>query len=257
MPELVPTVLYQDDQVLVVNKPAGLLVHRGWANDRHTLMTWSRRTFGPDARPVHRLDRATSGALLLCFGAEATALLQAQFGAGTIVKNYLTFTRGITPEKGLIDHGLRKSKLHERRPATTAIRRLGEFERYSLLEARPFSGRQHQIRKHLKHISHPVIGDTRYGKGEHNRKFRAEFSLHRLCLHASRLCFVHPRTSLAHTVCAPLPDDLAAPFERLGLLAAALDATTGSVWAPGPTDLPVLCRDEPAADPLATSPASG
>lgn len=256
MPPPVPTILYQHDLLLVVNKPAGLLLHRGPANDRHTLMSWAKRTFGREARPVHRLDRATSGALLLCFDPETTAALQAQFTNGTVVKNYLTFTRGIAPEQGLVDHGLRKSKLHPRRPAQTAIRRLGQFERYSLVEARPYTGRQHQIRRHLKHVSHPVIGDTRYGKGEHNRKFRAEFALHRLCLHASRLRFQHPTTAQWVTVCATLPDDLALPFGRMGLLEKALEATREPAWAPEPTDLPVLCRDEPTAD-LATSTGPG
>jgi tRNA pseudouridine65 synthase len=232
-------------------------VHRGWANDRHTLMTWAKRTFGREARPVHRLDRATSGVLLLCFDAAVTALLQAQFQQGTVVKNYLALTRGISPTLGLVDHGLRKSKLHERRPAQTAIRRLGEYERYSLVEARPYTGRQHQIRRHLKHVAHPVIGDTRYGKGEHNRKFRSELSLMRLCLHASRLRFVHPTTGEVCTVCATLPADLAQPFERMGLLEAALRATTGPVWEPGPTDLPVLCRDtEPVPESLASLPSA-
>lgn len=266
MTELAPSVLYHDALLAAVHKPAGLLMHRGWANDRHTLMRWARREFGREARAVHRLDRATSGVLLLCFDGETTALLQAQFADGTVVKNYLALTRGIAPELGLVDHGLRKTKLHERRPARTAIRRLGEYERYSLIEARPYTGRQHQIRRHLKHISHPLIGDTRYGKGEHNRRFRTERNLHRLCLHASRIRFLHPGTGAELTVSAALPDDLAEPFASIGLLEAAVAATVGPTWAPAAADLPVLCRDEDAApghdeddqaEPLASSPAPG
>lgn len=238
-----PSLLYQDDVLVVVNKPSGLPVHRGWASDRVTLMTWVRRALGGHMAPVHRLDRATSGVMVLCSSAEAVTRVQAQFTTGAVVKNYLALTRGITPEAGLIDHGLRKSKLHERRPACTSIRRLGTFERYSLVEARPHTGRQHQVRRHLKHLSHPLIGDTRYGKGEHNRRFRAEFGLERLALHANRLSLRHPSSGQPLTFHAVLPDDLRLPFEKLELALAAHEACHGEAWAPGPTDLPVLCRD--------------
>jgi tRNA pseudouridine65 synthase len=242
-----PRVLYEDDVLVVLDKPSGLVVHRGWATDRVTVMSWVRRLFGRNVDPVHRLDRATSGVLVLCRDSALLTRVQAQFEAGTVVKNYLALTRGITPERGLIDHGLRKSKEHERRAAKTSIRRLGTWERYSLVEARPHTGRQHQIRRHLKHISHPLLGDTRYGKGEHNRRFRSEFDLMRLCLHASRLSLTHPRSGQALTFSAELPGDLRAPFARLGLDRIAADACDGETWAPGPTDLPVLCRDEDEA----------
>jgi tRNA pseudouridine65 synthase len=246
-----PTVLYQDELLVVVDKPSGLASHRGWAADRSSVVSWARRSLGKQVVPVHRLDRATSGVMLLCRRPEVVPALQAQFSSGGVVKNYLALTRGICPEVGLIDHGLRKSRLHERRPAQTAVRRLCSVERYSLVEARPFTGRQHQVRRHLKHLSHPIIGDTRYGKGEHNRRFRTEFGLHRLALHASRLEIEHPSTGQRQSFVAALPPDLEHPLDRFGVGTAATLACTGPVWAPGPTDLPVLCRDpEPATWPL-------
>jgi tRNA pseudouridine65 synthase len=237
--------LYEDDVLIAISKPSGLLSHRGWANDRVTVMTWARGRFGKSVVPVHRLDRATSGVMLLCRVPTLIPALQEQFSTGRVVKNYLALTRGICPEAGIIDHGLKKSKLHERRPARTAVRRLHTEERYSLVEARPYTGRQHQVRRHLKHLSHPIIGDTRYGKGEHNRRFRTEFGLHRLALHASRLCVVHPTTGAVLSFAAELPEDLRQPLERFGVGAQAIVACRGPVWAPGPTDLPVLCQDEP------------
>lgn len=249
-----PRVLHRDEVLVVLDKPSGLVVHRGWATDRVTLMSWVKQHLGIRLDPVHRLDRATSGVIVLCADPTAVQRVQAQFETGTVVKNYLALTRGITPESGLIDHALRKSKLHERRPAQTSIRRLGTWERYSLVEARPHTGRQHQVRRHLKHLSHPLIGDTRYGKGEHNRRFRAEFGLSRLALHASRLSLRHPRSDEPMTFHAELPEELRLLFARLQLDAVAQQACLGDAWAPGPTDLPVLCRDpEPTESALAES----
>ena len=143
-------------------------------------------------------------------------------------------------------HALRKSKEHERRPAQTALQRLGTFERYSLLQARPYTGRQHQIRKHVKHISHPAIGDVRYGKSEHNRLFRERFALHRLCLHASKLRLEHPHSGAALEFRAPLPADLAQPFEQMGLANSAQDSIAAALWAPAIVELPILASDDDA-----------
>jgi tRNA pseudouridine65 synthase len=102
-------------------------------------------------------------------------------------------------------------------PAVTEFRRLAVFERYALVEARPLTGRRHQIRRHFKHISHPLIGDVRYGKGEHNRLFRERFGLHRLALHALELAFVHPETEEELRIVAPVPEDLAGPLRAMGI----------------------------------------
>jgi len=102
-------------------------------------------------------------------------------------------------------------------PAVTEFRRLATFERYALVEARPRTGRFHQIRRHFKHLSHPLIGDVRYGKGEHNRLFRERFGLHRLALHALELAFEHPGTGEPLRIVAPVPEDLAGPLGKMGM----------------------------------------
>lgn len=232
--------LHRDDHIVVVNKPSGVAVHRGWARDRVTLLDLVRDLVGQYVYPAHRLDRATSGAIVFTLDSALATRMQAAFAAGEVVKNYLALTRGVAPELGLVVHGLRKSKQHERRPAQTALRRLGTFERYSLVEARPFTGRLHQIRRHLKHIAHPILGDTRYGKGEHNRRFRAEFDLHRLALHASKLRFPHPVTHELLELRAGVPADLSETLRRIGLLERAEQAMSDPAWHPDAASLPRL-----------------
>jgi tRNA pseudouridine65 synthase len=217
-----------------------MIVHRGWGTDRVTALSALRDQVGAYVYPVHRLDRGTSGALLFAFSSELAASLQAAFERTEVAKNYLVLTRGITPETGLVDHAIAKSKEHEKRPARTAFRRLGEFERYSLVEARPFTGRLHQIRRHLKFISHPVIGDTRYGKGEHNRLFRERFALQRLALHALSLGFVHPLTAERIQIQAPLHVDLRGPLTQMGLDAAVLRVEAEPPWQPEPSTLQIF-----------------
>jgi tRNA pseudouridine65 synthase len=166
---------------------------------------------------VHRLDRATSGVLLFALTREAAAQLGVQLQAGGFDKRYLALVRGITPDQVEVDHPLAKEPGQERKPARTSVRRLGTFERYSLVEATPHTGRAHQVRRHLKHLSHPILGDTRYGNGEHNRACRARFSLHRLALHAARLSFTHPASGDRIAVRAALSADLALPLEAMSL----------------------------------------
>lgn len=222
-------VLWSDEHLVVVDKPSGLAVHQGWAREPQTVVSVLRDQLGQHWSPVHRLDRATSGALLLAREPETIRRLQSQFDAGTVVKNYLALVRGITPERGLIDHAIAKSKEHEKRDARTAFLRVGTFERYSVVLARPLTGRLHQIRRHLKFISHPLIGDTKYGKGEHNRLFRERFGLHRLALHASHLQFSHPYTDAVLCCRAPIPQDLDL-IDRIGLLLQVNAVVDGPVW---------------------------
>ena len=213
-------ILYRDDDLVVVDKPSGMIVHRGWARDPVTAMTLARGLLGRRVYPVHRLDRGTSGALLFALDPEIARRLQEAFAAGGVEKRYLALVRGIPPEEGVIDHPLPRQGDRPdalRVPAVTRFWRLGTFERYSLVEAMPETGRSHQIRRHFKHLSHPLIGDVQFGKGEHNRLFRERFSLHRLALHARELAFAHPRTGAAVRVVAPLPADLAGPLGAMGL----------------------------------------
>jgi tRNA pseudouridine65 synthase len=134
-----------------------------------------------------------------------------------VEKRYIALVRGIPPEAGVIDHPVPRAPDGPRVPAVTEFRRLATFERYALVEALPRTGRLHQIRRHFKHISHPLIGDVRYGKGEHNRLFRDRFGLHRLALHALELAFDHPPAGRPLRIFAPVPEDLAGVLGAMGL----------------------------------------
>lgn len=214
-------VLYADEHVVVVNKPSGMLVHRGQASDRVVAMTIVRDLVGRHTYPAHRLDRGTSGALMLALTPEHAATLQGQLGAHTVDKVYLALVRGIPPAEGQIDHAIQRGDREGPRvPASSRFRRLASVHdpgRYSLVEVQTYTGRRHQVRRHMKHISHPLIGDVRYGKGPHNRLFRERYGLHRLALHAALLAFDHPTTGARVIVEAPLPADLAGPLEALGM----------------------------------------
>lgn len=213
--------LYLDEHLVVVDKPSGLAVHKGWDADPVNALKLVRRLTGRYVYPVHRLDRATSGVLVFAFDSATTALLQASFTEKKVEKRYLALVRGVTPEEGVIDHPIPKKPKGERVDAVTRFaRRAVVLDRYSLVLAVPETGRLHQIRRHLKHLNHPLIGDTRYGDGKENRRHREEFGLHRLALHAAWMSFPHPHGGQSIVVEAPLPDDLVAPFERMGFCAA-------------------------------------
>jgi tRNA pseudouridine65 synthase len=214
-------VLHQDERCVVVDKPSGMIVHRGWADDDRDLLRLTRDTVGRYVYPMHRLDRGASGAVLFALDEEAARLLSRSFADGSIDKRYLALTRGHPPEHGLIDHAIPRAPGEERVPAQTEYQRLGTFERYALVMALPKTGRLHQIRRHLKHLSCPLIGDVKYGKGEHNRFFRDSYGLERLALHAAALRFAHPTTGLATTVRAPLTGSLAVCLAALSLQDAA------------------------------------
>jgi len=211
-PEL--AIVHADERLVAINKPSGMLVHRGWARDDVVAVDLLAAQLGRYVWPLHRLDRGTSGIVVFALDAETAREFSAALEHGEIGKRYLALVRGHAPDELLIDYSLRRvdSDDPERLPARTLVRRLGEWERYSLVEAVPYTGRTHQIRRHLKHIAHPIIGDVRYGKGAHNRMFRERFGLHRLALHAAELRFGEL------TIRAPLPDDLAGPLASMGLV---------------------------------------
>jgi tRNA pseudouridine65 synthase len=211
--------LYVDEHIVVANKPSGLLVHRGWDDDDDVAMFRVRDAIGAQVSPVHRLDRGTSGALLFARTIEATAALSRDFEAGQVDKRYLALVRGTPPEAGVIDHPVPKKESGARVPALTRFRRIARstVDRCSLVEASPETGRLHQIRRHLKHLNHPVVGDVNYGSGEINRHYRAQYQLHRLALHAHFLAFEHPLTHVRVAVTAPMPDDLGAVLAALAL----------------------------------------
>jgi tRNA pseudouridine65 synthase len=213
--------LHVDPHLVVANKPAGLLVHRGWDNDVDVAMFRVRDALGQYVWPVHRLDRGTSGVLLFARSSEAAAALALRFAAGEVDKRYLALVRGSPPDSGVIDYPIPKNEGKPRVAALTRFRVVARspVERCSLVLVTPETGRLHQVRRHMKHIDHPLVGDVRHGSGEINRLYRARYGVHRLALHALSLGFVHPVTNVRVECSAPLPRDLADALEALGLAA--------------------------------------
>jgi tRNA pseudouridine65 synthase len=212
------TFLHRDDSCIVVNKPSGVIVHRGLANDREDVMRAVRNRIGAHVFPVHRLDRGTSGALVFALSSETARVLGKAFEEGRVHKQYWALTRG-KPQDGEIDHPIEKREGGPRVPAVTRVRCLGVNGRYALVEAEPLTGRLHQVRRHLKHVSCPIIGDVKYGKGEHNRYFREHYGLHRLALHAVAIRFEHPVSGERVQVRAPLDAALHNTLTALGFSA--------------------------------------
>jgi tRNA pseudouridine65 synthase len=202
-------ILYRDDALVAIDKPAGLAVHRGWAADDRFAMTAVRDAIGAWVYPVHRLDRGASGVLVFALSPAAARELAGRFERGEVDKRYRALVRGAPPAHVVIDHAIPRRPGGPRVPAVTEVRVLERFGRYSWVEAAPRTGRLHQIRRHLKHISCPLIGDVRYGKGPHNRLFRDRYGLHRLALHAASLAIGALRIE------APLPLDLAGALAQL------------------------------------------
>ena len=223
-------VLYCDDFLAVVDKPAGLMVHdsklaRGesdFAADR------LREQFGRKIFLVHRLDRATSGCLLLAFDRDTASALGKALMSREVAKDYLAVCRGWPGEAVFtVDHPLDGGPgKPEKKPALTRFECLAKMEldepsagfptsRYALLHARPETGRFRQIRRHLKHLSHHLIGDTSHGDGRHNRIFRMR-GVHRMLLHASRLEFAHPQDGRRVAVEAPVDAQFTGVLEMFG-----------------------------------------
>jgi tRNA pseudouridine65 synthase len=202
------TILYQSAALVAVNKPSGLAVHRGQSRDPVHALELVRDTVNAYVYPVHRLDRATSGVLVFALSQAAAKELGAAFALGTVDKRYLALVRGNPPDHVVVDHPLSQDDGKSPQAARTEITTRARYGRYALVEATPKTGRTHQIRRHLKHLSCPIIGDVRYGKGEHNRFFRTEFALHRLALHATSITLADPATGERVTIRAPLPAEL-------------------------------------------------
>jgi tRNA pseudouridine65 synthase len=222
------TLLYRDDWLVAMDKPPGLLVHRSpIANAEDFALQRLRRQLGRRVYAVHRLDRPTSGVLLFALNRDALVSLSRSFAERRVEKRYLAVVRGYPPDEGLIDYPLPGTRGEASRPAVTRYRTLGRVElpvavgryptsRYALVEARPLTGRYHQIRRHFHHVFHPLIGDTTHGEGRHNRFFREAYGVGRLLLHAHRLEFQHPQTGVPVTIRAPLDESWLGLMERLG-----------------------------------------
>ena len=210
-------ILLRDDALglVIVAKPSGVAVHRGWAPERDTMLARVRDAVGARVDPLHRLDRATSGALALSLRRECTARLSAPFQDHTARKTYLALVRGAFPDEVDHDRPIRLGRTHDRVDAHSRFRCLARADGCSLVDAEPITGRLHQLRRHLKQLSHPIIGDVNYGKGNINRHYRESVGLTRLALHAERLRLTYGDRTI--DVRAPVPPDLAEPLRRLGL----------------------------------------
>ncbi len=212
---------------MAVDKPPGLLVHRTGldAGETQFAVQLLRDQLGRPVWPAHRLDKGTSGVLLFALDADtARALGQAFEAPDVIQKTYLAVVRGWPPQAGLIDHPLKRLD-DDARPgrdevqdAQTRYRALEHYElplpygtfastRCALVELQPLTGRRHQLRRHLKHIAHPIIGDATHGKGPLNRAVAGLLGLQRLWLHARRLQLRHPVTGAALDIGAPADAD--------------------------------------------------
>lgn len=213
-------ILYESESVLALYKPSNTVVHRGWADDCPVLADSVREYLDADtAHPIHRLDRGTSGVVVFAKNAEAARRLNESFANGEVRKTYLALVRGVPKaEEGVIDHPIPRREKGPRVEARTrwvlVESRPAEPRHLSLVRAFPETGRLHQVRRHLKHIDHPVIGDANYGKGKLNRAIRERYGLARLALHAEALTF--PDQGADVTVYAPLPEDLREPLRAMG-----------------------------------------
>jgi tRNA pseudouridine65 synthase len=211
------SILHRDDRLIVVDKPSGLIVHRMRGDHSITAADIIRdeithsQVFG-----VHRLDRATSGILMFALDSAMAKYVQEELQGGRVEKHYVALVRGPMKESCTLDHPILMKDTGRRVDAITHFEPLMHCDRWTLVEARPVTGRLHQIRRHLKHLNHPIVGDVRWGKGEINRMFRQEHGLHRMALHCYSLSLNHPDLGQIKIDC-PLPPDMVLPLKSLGM----------------------------------------
>lgn len=220
-------ILYQDDELIAIDKPAGMLVHRSWLDKAETqfAMQTLRDQIGQHVFPIHRLDRPTSGVLLFALNSEMARLMCEQFEQHQVQKSYLALVRGYLTGEARLDYPLKvildkvaDKFSSEKAPqeAITDYRGLATVElpypagkhptaRYSLVELKPQTGRKHQLRRHMKHLFHPILGDSKYGDLHQNRSFAQHTGCTRLMLHSNALHFVQPRNQQKITIFSP-PD---------------------------------------------------
>ncbi|WP_432458999.1 MULTISPECIES: tRNA pseudouridine(65) synthase TruC [unclassified Agarivorans] len=222
------TVLYQDEHYVAIYKPAGLLVHRSWIAKEATQFALQilRDQLGHYVYPVHRLDRPTCGVLVMATSSEAAKKLAEQFASHRVYKEYLAVVRGYVEGEHQLDYPLKEKhdkmvdgRAQQDKPAQSAFtcyRGLAQVElpypsgkfatsRYSLLSLKPRTGRKHQLRRHMHHLSHHIIGDTTYGDGRHNRLFKS-LGHPGLWLISKQIGFVHPYSAKDILIESPLPE---------------------------------------------------
>jgi len=232
-------ILYQDEFFVAVNKPSGLLVHRSWLDSHATEFALQkvRNQIGKYVFPVHRLDRPTSGVLLFALDKDSARSMMPQFAEHGVGKRYLAVVRGHLGD-GELDYPLKEiidkitdKKAQQDKPAQQAFTRYRclaqtilpiavrpyDSSRYSLMEMTPKTGRKHQLRRHMAHLRHPIVGDTSHGDGKHNNMFRDNFANRRLLLHAEFLSFKHPESGKLVEIHAPLDETFLSLLSSLNL----------------------------------------
>lgn len=223
------TILFEDDYCVLVNKPNNVVVHHAHhsRNVRHeaSLLSLLKDELGLKLYPVHRLDRKTSGVVLLCKSKSYVARFQELFVTNAISKTYFGLVRGFAPDEKIIDSQVKGRDAKVYKDAVTELKRLEKVtipipvkpydaSRYSLVELDPKTGRMHQLRIHVKKVSHPLICDPKYGDNNHNLMFEKEFGITNLFLHAGKLTFIHPFTKKEIDAKAQFPDHWTTIFKR-------------------------------------------
>lgn len=210
-------ILYQDEYMVAINKPNGLLVHRSfYARDAKQFAVQELRNQldGRHVYPIHRLDRKTSGVLLFALDKDTLTVMNELFSSRAVVKKYFAIVRGYAPTELTIDYALTNED-EQVQEAVTYFKTLRNAEidlpfgghatsRYSLVEAIPETGRMHQLRKHFKHIHHPILGSRPHGCNKQNKLWLEKFELKEMLLHAHTLEFIHPFTQELLIVKAPI-----------------------------------------------------
>jgi tRNA pseudouridine65 synthase len=221
------SILFQDQDIVAINKPHDLLVHRSSiaADVEEFALQMLRDQINQLVFPAHRIDRKTGGVLLFALNKSTEIAMQQQFAANLVQKTYLAVLRGHTPDSGEIDYPLRKENgtLQDAFTAYTTLARaelpvaLGKHttSRYSLIEAKPATGRMHQLRKHFAHIFHPIIGDRTHGCNKQNKLFTETWAMNTMLLHARTLTFTHPVSNEQVTIEAPLQPEFLRMMELM------------------------------------------
>lgn len=222
-------ILFEDEELIAINKPHGLLVHRSSiaADTSEFALQILRDQIGKTVYPAHRLDRKTAGVLLFSLNKEMDSCIQTAFSQNLIKKEYLAVVRGHTNPDGVIDYPLKKENgtIQDALTNYTSLALteidlpFGNFQtsRYSLVLARPQTGRMHQIRKHFAHIFHPIIGDRPHGCNKQNKLWKETFQHDTMLLHAKTLEFQHPKTKENILIQANVQPEFQRALEILGL----------------------------------------
>ncbi len=216
-------IVYQDEYLVAINKPHGLLVHRSpiAADASEFAIQLLRDQINQKVFPVHRLDRKTSGVLLFALNEEVNRIMQEAFMNKKVDKTYLALVRGFTDETGTIDYELTNDD-GKTQDAITHYKTIETFDipvpfgkqlssRYSLVEVAPETGRMHQIRKHFAHIFHPIIGDRPHGCNKQNKLFLEKWEMNKMLLHAQKISFIHPISNETIRIEAEMQED----FKRI------------------------------------------